>query len=36
MPVGQGIASRLPVPGFWATVSIVMIWLAVLFEKWGS
>ena len=30
-PVRQDIASRLLVPGFWATVSIVMIWLAVLF-----
>jgi hypothetical protein len=31
-PTRQGIASRLLVPGFWATVSIVMIWLAVLFD----
>ena len=31
-PVRQGIASRLLVPGFWATVSIVVIWLAVLFD----
>jgi hypothetical protein len=30
-PVRQDIASRLLVPGFWATVSIVTIWLAVLF-----
>ena len=30
-PVRQGIASRLLVPGFWATVSIVTMWLAVLF-----
>jgi hypothetical protein len=28
----QDIASRLLVPGFWATVSIVVIWLAVLFD----
>ncbi len=31
-PVGQDVASRLLVPGFWATVSIVMMWLAVLFD----
>jgi hypothetical protein len=31
-PVRQDIASRLLVPGFWATVSIVMMWLAVLFD----
>jgi hypothetical protein len=31
-PISQGIASRLLVPGFWATVSIVTIWLAVLFD----
>jgi hypothetical protein len=31
-PVSQGVASRLLVPGFWATVSIVTIWLAVLFD----
>ena len=31
-PVRQDIASRLLVPGFWATVSIVTIWLAVLFD----
>ena len=31
-PIRQGIASRLLVPGFWATVSIVTIWLAVLFD----
>ena len=30
-PIRQGIASRLLVPGFWATVSIVTMWLAVLF-----
>ena len=28
----QDIASRLLVPAFWATVSIVTIWLAVLFD----
>ena len=31
-PIRQDIASRLLVPGFWATVSIVTIWLAVLFD----
>ena len=31
-PTRQDIASRLLVPGFWATVSIVVIWLAVLFD----
>jgi hypothetical protein len=31
-PASQDIASRLLVPGFWATVSIVVIWLAVLFD----
>jgi hypothetical protein len=31
-PLRQGIASRLLVPGFWATVSIVTMWLAVLFD----
>jgi hypothetical protein len=31
-PTRQDVASRLLVPGFWATVSIVMIWLAVLFD----
>ena len=31
-PIRQGIASRLLVPGFWATVSIVMMWLAVLLD----
>jgi hypothetical protein len=31
-PIRQDVASRLLVPGFWATVSIVMIWLAVLFD----
>jgi hypothetical protein len=32
MPVRQGVAARLLVPGFWATVSIVTMWLAVLFD----
>jgi hypothetical protein len=32
VPTGRGIASRLLVPGFWATVSIVAMWLAVLFD----
>jgi hypothetical protein len=31
-PTRQGIASRLLVPGFWAAVSIITIWLAVLFD----
>ena len=31
-PVRQGIADRLLVPGFWATLSIVAMWLAVLFD----
>ena len=31
-PVRQGIAARLLVPGFWATLSIVTMWLAVLFD----
>jgi hypothetical protein len=31
-PVRESIASRLLVPGFWATVSIVTMWLAVLFD----
>jgi hypothetical protein len=31
-PARQDIASRLLVPGFWATVSIVAMWLAVLFD----
>jgi uncharacterized RDD family membrane protein YckC len=30
-PVRQGIAARLLVPGFWGAVSIVAMWLAVLF-----
>jgi len=31
-PVRQSVASRLLVPGFWAAVSIVTMWLAVLFD----
>jgi hypothetical protein len=31
-PVRQGVAARLLVPGFWATLSIVTMWLAVLFD----
>jgi hypothetical protein len=31
-PARQDVASRLLVPGFWATVSIVTMWLAVLFD----
>ena len=30
-PVRQSIASRLLVPGFWGALSIVTMWLAVLF-----
>jgi uncharacterized RDD family membrane protein YckC len=30
-PVREGIAARLLVPGFWGAVSIVTMWLAVLF-----
>jgi len=32
VPAGRGIASRLLVTEFWATVSIVAMWLAVLFD----
>ena len=28
----NGIAARLLVPGFWGAVSIVAMWLAVLFD----
>ena len=31
-PVRQGIAARLLVPGFWGALSIVTMWLAVLFD----
>lgn len=31
-PVRQDIASRLLVPGFWGALSIVAMWLAVLFD----
>jgi hypothetical protein len=31
-PGRQGIAARLLVPGFWAALSIVTMWLAVLFD----
>ena len=31
-PARQGIAARLLVPGFWAALSIVAMWLAVLFD----
>ena len=31
-PIRESIAARLLVPGFWATVSIVTMWLAVLFD----
>jgi uncharacterized membrane protein len=30
-PVRQDVAARLLVPGFWGAVSIVAMWLAVLF-----
>jgi hypothetical protein len=30
--VRESIASRLLVPGFWGAVSIVTMWLAVLFD----
>lgn len=32
IPIRQGVASRLLVPGFWAALSIAMMWLAVLFD----
>jgi hypothetical protein len=32
MPASRGIASRLLVPEFWAALSIVAMWLAVLFD----
>jgi len=31
-PLRGGVVSRLLVPEFWATVSIVAMWLAVLFD----
>lgn len=31
-PIRESIASRLLVPGFWAAVCIVTMWLAVLFD----
>ena len=31
-PAREGIAARLLVPGFWGAVSIVAMWLAVLFD----
>jgi hypothetical protein len=31
-PVRPGIAARLLVPGFWGAVSIVAMWLAVMFD----
>jgi hypothetical protein len=31
-PGRQGIAARLLVPGFWGALSIVTMWLAVLFD----
>jgi uncharacterized membrane protein YfcA len=31
-PVRQGVAARLLVPGFWGALSIVTMWLAVLFD----
>jgi hypothetical protein len=32
VPAGRGIAARLLVPEFWAALSIVAMWLAVLFD----
>ncbi len=31
-PDRQGVAARLLVPGFWGAVSIVAMWLAVMFD----
>jgi uncharacterized RDD family membrane protein YckC len=31
-PARQGIADRLLVPAFWGAVSIIAMWLAVLFD----
>lgn len=31
-PARSGIAARVLVPGFWGTVSIITMWLAVLFD----
>ena len=31
-PGRHGVAARLLVPGFWGAVSIVAIWLAVMFD----
>jgi hypothetical protein len=31
-PARQGVAARLLVPGFWGAVSIVAMWLAVMFD----
>jgi hypothetical protein len=31
-PVRPGIGARLLVPGFWGAVSIVAMWLAVMFD----
>ena len=31
-PARDGIAARLLVPAFWGAVSIVAMWLAVLFD----
>ena len=31
-PGRQGVAARLLVPGFWGAVSIVAMWLAVMFD----
>lgn len=31
-PTRNGIAARLLVPGFWGAVSIITMWLAVLFD----
>ena len=31
-PASEGIAARLLVPAFWGAVSIIAMWLAVLFD----
>jgi hypothetical protein len=31
-PDRQGVAARLLVPGFWGAVSIIAMWLAVMFD----
>ena len=31
-PDGRGVAALLLVPGFWGTLSIIAMWLAVMFD----